>query len=144
YVRGLQENGVGATVKHYVANDSETERFTLDARVSDRALRELYLLAFEAAVTEARSWLVMSAYNGVNGATMSENSLLEAPLNSEWSFDGVVVSDWTAVRTLESARHAQDLAMPGPDGPWGEALVAAVRTGEIDETVVDEKVRRIL
>ena len=144
YVRGLQDNGVAATPKHYVANESETERFTLDARVSERALRELYLLAFEDAVTDAGAWLVMSAYNGVNGSTMSENDLLETPLKTEWGFDGVVVSDWTAVRTLESARHAQDIAMPGPDGPWGDALVAAVRDGEIDERVVDDKVRRVL
>jgi beta-glucosidase len=144
YVDGLQSNGVGATPKHYVANDSETERFTLDARVTERALRELYLLPFEAAVTDARAWLVMSAYNGVNGATMSENDLLDSPLKQEWGFDGVVVSDWSAVRTLESARHAQDLVMPGPNGPWGEALVAAVRSGDIPESVVDDKVRRIL
>ncbi len=144
YVRGLQDNGVAATPKHYVANDSETERFTLDVRVSERALREVYLLAFEKAVVEAQAWLVMSAYNGVNGATMTENNLLERPLKSEWGFEGVVVSDWTAVRTLESARHAQDLAMPGPDGPWGNALVAALRSGEIAEDVVEEKVRRIL
>lgn len=144
YVRGLQDNGVGATVKHYVVNDSETERFTLDAQVGDRALRELYLLAFEEAIVEARAWLVMSAYNGVNGTTMSENELLQTPLKSEWRFDGVVVSDWTAVRSLESARHAQDLAMPGPNGPWGDVLVEAVRAGEIAEGTVDDKVRRIL
>jgi beta-glucosidase len=112
--------------------------------VTERALRELYLLPFEAAVTDARAWLVMSAYNGVNGATMSENDLLDSPLKQEWGFDGVVVSDWSAVRTLESARHAQDLVMPGPNGPWGEALVAAVRSGDIPESVVDDKVRRIL
>ena len=143
-VRGLQDNGVGATPKHYVANDSETERFTLDAQVSDRALRELYLLAFEEAVTEARAWMVMSAYNSVNGTTMSEHDLLETPLNSEWGFDGVVVSDWTAVRSLDAAVAAQDLVMPGPDGPWGEELVAAVRDGRIDEGHVDRKVLRVL
>jgi beta-glucosidase len=144
YVTGVQDNGVGATPKHYVANDSETDRFTVDVRVGDRALRELYLLAFEKAVTEAHVWLVMSSYNSINGATASENDLLEIPLNSEWDFDGVVISDWTAVRSLASARAAQDLVMPGPDGPWGDALVAAVRSGEIPEAVVDRKVARIL
>jgi beta-glucosidase len=144
YVEGIQANGVAATPKHYVANDSETERFTLSARVSERALRELYLRAFESAVVEARAWLVMSAYNAVNDAAMTENELLDTPLKSEWCFDGVVVSDWTAVRTLESARHAQDLVMPGPEGPWGHALVDAVRSGAIDEQVVDDKVLRIL
>ncbi|WP_083869749.1 glycoside hydrolase family 3 protein [Modestobacter italicus] len=144
YVTGVQDNGVGATPKHYVANDFETDRFTVDVRADERTLRELYLLAFEKAVTEARAWLVMSAYNGINGATATENDLLETPLNSEWGFDGVVVSDWTAVRSLESARSSQDLVMPGPVGPWGDALVEAVRTGAIDESVVDRKVLRIL
>ncbi|WP_155054447.1 glycoside hydrolase family 3 protein [Streptomyces blattellae] len=144
YVSGVQENGVGATAKHYVANDFETERLTANVRVSDRALRELYLLAFEKAVTEARAWLVMSSYNSVNGVTVTENELLETPLNSEWGFDGVVVGDWTAVRSLRSAKASQDLVMPGPDGPWGKALIQAVREGDIDESVVDRKVLRIL
>ena len=144
YVHGVQDNGVGATPKHYVANDSETDRFTVDARVSDRALRELYLLAFEKAVTEAHAWLVMSAYNSINGVTATENDLLETPLNSEWGFDGVVISDWTAVRSLTAAEASQDLVMPGPDGPWGDALVEAVRSGAIDESAVDRKVARIL
>ncbi|KGH46793.1 MULTISPECIES: beta-glucosidase [Modestobacter] len=144
YVTGVQDNGVGATPKHYVANDFETDRFTADVRADERTLRELYLLAFEKAITEARAWLVMSAYNSVNGATATENELLETPLNSEWGFDGVVISDWTAVRSLDSARVSQDLVMPGPDGPWGQALVDAVRAGEIDEAIVDRKVLRIL
>lgn len=144
YVNGVQDNGVGATPKHYVANDSETDRFTVDVRVSDRALRELYLLPFEKAVTQARAWLVMSSYNAVNGTTATENDLLETPLNSEWDFDGVVVSDWTAVRSLAAAKASQDLAMPGPDGPWGDALVQAVRSGQIGEAVIDRKVARIL
>lgn len=144
YVLGLQDNGVAATPKHYVANDSETDRFTVDVRVEERPLRELYLLAFEKAIVESRAWLVMSAYNSINGVTATENDLLETPLNSEWGFDGVVVSDWTAVRTLASAEAAQDLVMPGPDGPWGEALVAAVRDGRIAEAVVDRKVLRLL
>ncbi|GAA4169540.1 glycoside hydrolase family 3 protein [Gryllotalpicola koreensis] len=144
YVAGMQDNGVGATPKHYVANDSETDRFTVDVQVSDRALRELYLLAFEKAVTESRAWLVMSSYNSINGTTATESELLRSPLKSEWGFDGVVVSDWTAVRSLESAAADQDLVMPGPLGPWGDALVAAVRDGRIPESTVDEKVRRLL
>jgi beta-glucosidase len=144
YVHGVQDNGVGATPKHYIGNDSETDRFTVDVRVDDRTLRELYLLAFEKAVTEAHAWLVMSSYNSINGVTGTENELLETPLNSEWGFDGVVISDWTAARSLESAKASQDLVMPGPDGPWGDALVEAVRSGTIDEAVVDRKVARIL
>ncbi|MFC7387590.1 glycoside hydrolase family 3 C-terminal domain-containing protein [Sphaerisporangium rhizosphaerae] len=143
-VRGVQSRGVAATAKHYVANDSETERLTLDARVDERTLRELYLAPFEAAV-EAGVWVVMAAYNGVNGATMSENPLLAEPLKGEWGFDGLVVSDWGAVRsTVAAGRAAQDLAMPGPDGPWGEALVSAVRAGEVPEEAIDDKVRRLL
>ena len=89
YVAGLQDNGVAATPKHYVANDSETDRFTVDVRPGERALRELYLAPFERAV-EAGAWALMSAYNAVDGVTMTENDLLEDPLNSEWGFDGVV------------------------------------------------------
>jgi len=144
YVEGLQENGVGATPKHYIANDFETDRFTVDVRVAERPLRELYLLAFEKAITEAHAWLVMSSYNSVNGATVTENELLETPLNSEWGFDGVVISDWTAVRDVNSARYSQDLVMPGPAGPWGDVLVAAVRAGEVEESAVDRKVLRLL
>ena len=144
YVRGLQDNGVAATPKHYVANDYETDRFTTSSEVSERALREVYLLPFEKAVTEARAWAVMSAYNAVNGVTATENDLLETPLNSEWGFDGVVVSDWTAVRSTNAARAAQDLEMPGPDGAWGGALLAAVESGTVDEADIDRKVLRIL
>src|SRR5436190_17958755 len=93
YVRGLQAEGVAATVKHFVANDSETERFTLDARVDERALRELYLAPFEA-IVRAGVWAVMAAYNGVNGSTMTESPLLHDILRAEWGFDGVVMSDW--------------------------------------------------
>jgi beta-glucosidase len=145
YVRGVQDAGVGATPKHYVANDFETERFTANVVVSERALREVYLAAFEDTVVQARPWLVMSAYNSVNGTTMTENPLLAEPLCGEWGFDGVVVSDWWAARTTEPAALArQDLVMPGPDGPWGAKLVAAVRAGRVPESAVDEKVLRVL
>lgn len=142
YVEGLQRNGVAATPKHYVANDSETDRFTVDVRVDERALRELYLLPFERTV-EAGAWAIMSAYNSVDGVTMTENDLLEDPLNSEWGFDGVVVSDWTAVRSLDSVPAAQDLAMPGPAPAWAD-VVDAVRDGRLDEADLDRKVLRIL
>ncbi|MER7787020.1 glycoside hydrolase family 3 C-terminal domain-containing protein [Streptomyces sp. NPDC097640] len=145
YVRGLQRHGVAAVPKHFVANDSETDRYTVDIRVDERTLRELYLAPFETAVAEAGAWAVMSAYNAVNGATMSENDLLRHPLSTEWGFDGAVVSDWTAVRSTEASASArQDLAMPGPDGPWGDRLVAAVREGRVPEAAIDEKVRRLL
>ncbi|MEE4542361.1 glycoside hydrolase family 3 C-terminal domain-containing protein [Streptomyces sp. V4-01] len=143
-IRGVQAGGVAATAKHYVANDSETERLTLDARVGERTLREVYMAPFEEAV-RAGVWAVMSAYNRVNGVTMSESPLLDEPLKGAWGFDGVVVSDWGAVRsTVAAARAAQDLAMPGPHPLWGEPLLAAVRDGRVPQEAVDDKVRRLL
>jgi beta-glucosidase len=145
YVRGVQAGGVAATVKHYVANESETDRMTVDARVDERVLRELYLAPFELIWREASPWAVMAAYNAVNGPTMTESPLLAAPLKEEWGFDGVVMSDWTATRSTDAAANAAlDLAMPGPRSPWGDALVAAVRDGRVSEAAIDEKVRRIL
>jgi beta-glucosidase len=145
YVRGLQAGGVAATVKHFVANDSETDRFTVDARVDERALRERYLAAFEPIVREAGVWAVMAAYNSVNGTTATEHPMLREVLKDEWGFDGVVMSDWYAARSTEPAATAGlDLVMPGPGGPWGDRLVAAVRDGRVAEAVVDDKVLRLL
>lgn len=144
YITGVQSGGVAATAKHYVANDSETERLTLDAQLDERTLREVYLAPFEAAV-RAGVWAVMSAYNRVNGEAMSESSLLAEPLKGEWGFDGLVVSDWGAVRTTESSGAAAvDLAMPGPNEHWGAALAAAVLDGLVDEAALDDKVLRLL
>ncbi|AQU65484.1 glycoside hydrolase family 3 C-terminal domain-containing protein [Streptomyces niveus] len=156
FVKGVQQGGVAATAKHFVANDAETDRLHVDVRVTERALRELYLAPFEAAV-EAGVWAVMSAYNKVNGVTMSASPLLEWPLKGDrplpgngpvqggWGFDGLVVSDWGAVRSLlGSARSGQDLAMPGPESPWAAGLLAAVTAGLIDEARIDDKVRRLL
>ena len=145
YVRGLQSGGVGATVKHFVANDSETERNTVDVRVGERALRELYLAPFEAIVREERPWAVMSSYNGVDGVTMSASPLLSEVLKDEWGFEGLVMSDWWAAWDTDApARAGIDLLMPGPGGPWGAALVEAVRAGRVPESAVDAKVERVL
>jgi beta-glucosidase len=145
YVRGVQGSGVAATVKHYVANDSETERMTVDVHVDERTLREVYMAPFEAIWRTAGVWCVMAAYNKVNGVAMTESPLLAEPLKGEWGFDGVVMSDWGATRSTEaSARAALDLVMPGPDGPWGDKLVAAVREGRVPEEAIDAKVRRLL
>ncbi|WP_433561506.1 beta-glucosidase family protein [Nocardia sp. CA-151230] len=143
YVRAVQAHGVSACPKHYVANDSETERFTANVIADERTLRELYLYPFERSV-EAGAWMIMASYNSVNGATMTENDLLDEPLKGEWGFDGVVVSDWTAVRSTLGAAKGNDLAMPGPWELWGAPLEAAVRKGEVPESAIDEKVRRIL
>ncbi|MET8976402.1 glycoside hydrolase family 3 C-terminal domain-containing protein [Streptomyces sp. NPDC004539] len=145
FVRGVQGGGVGATVKHFVGNDSETQRMTLDARIGERALRELYLAPFETIVTEGGAWAVMAAYNGVNGHSMTESPLLREILHEEWGFDGLVMTDWFAGRsTIPAANAALDLLMPGPVGPWGDALVAAVREGKVAEETVDDKARRLL
>ncbi|HEX4214382.1 MAG TPA: glycoside hydrolase family 3 C-terminal domain-containing protein [Candidatus Dormibacteraeota bacterium] len=145
-VRGLQERGIAATVKHFVCNDSETQRMTYSVEVGERALRELYLAPFEACVTEAGAWAVMAAYNGVGGETMTENRpLLVDVLKREWGFDGVVVSDWFAARSTEAtAMGGLDLVMPGPDGPWGERLAEAVREGRVPESEIDDKLDRLL
>lgn len=146
YVRGVQDGGVGVTVKHFVGNEAETDRFTVDNRIDPRPLRELYLAPFEAIVTGARPWGVMAAYNAVNGVTMTEHAeLVNGVLRGEWGFDGVVVSDWLAARsTVGAIRGGLDLAMPGPHTVYGEALAAAVRAGEVPEELVADAARRVL
>jgi beta-glucosidase len=146
FITGLQSAGVAATVKHFVGNDSETERWTYDVVVSEQVLRELYMAPFEACVTEAGTALVMAAYNRVNGTPATEHPwLLRQILKGEWEFGGVVVSDWSAARTtVATAVAGLDLAMPGPKGPWGAGLVRAVLDGVVPESVIDDKVARIL
>ena len=145
YIEGVQDGGVAATPKHLVANDSETDRRTVDVRMSARALHEVYLAPFEAAVREAGAWSVMAAYNSLDGSTLTENPLLLEVLKEQWGFDGVVISDWFAVTSLEaSARSGLDLVMPGPDSPWRDGLVAAVEDGRVPATTVDDKVVRLL
>ncbi|MEU6113467.1 glycoside hydrolase family 3 C-terminal domain-containing protein [Streptomyces sp. NPDC047117] len=146
YVTGVQEGGVGTTVKHFVANDAETDRFTVNNLVAPRPLRELYLAPFETIVKKARPWGVMAAYNSVNGTTMTEHHHLQNEvLRGEWGFDGFLVSDWMAARSTKGAiEGGLDVAMPGPRTVYGPALAAAVRTGEVDEALVDAAVRRVL
>jgi beta-glucosidase len=144
YVQGLQAEGVAATVKHFVANDSETDRFSVDALVDERVLRELYLTPFERIVA-AGAWAVMAAYNKVSGITMTENPLQRDLLKREWGFDGIVMSDWYATRSVAAAGEGlTDLAMPGPESPWTEWLLEAVQSGEISGLAIDEHVLRVL
>jgi beta-glucosidase len=146
FITGLQSAGVAATAKHFVGNDSETERWTYDAVISEPVLRELYLAPFEACVREAGTALVMVAYNMVNGTPATAHAwLLRRILKGEWEFDGVAVSDWSAARTtVPTAVAGLDLAMPGPKGPWGPDLVQAVLDGLVPEADIDDKVLRIL
>ena len=136
YVRGVQSGGVGTTVKHFVANDAETDRFTVDNRVGERALRELYLAPFEAIVANARPWGVMTAYNAVNGTTMTEHRhLVNEVLRGEWGFDGVNVSDWMAARATRRSRSGRPRHRHArPRTVYGPPLAAAVRAGEVDES----------
>ena len=149
YVTSLQESGVAASVKHFVANETETERTQYVSRIDERTLREVYLAPFEALVA-AGTWTVMAAYNGaaidgVEASATAHGPLLRGILKDEWGFDGVVVSDWLAANdTEESAEAGLDLIMPGPGGPWGEHLVAAVREGRVAESVIDDKVERLV
>ncbi|MBT2674930.1 glycoside hydrolase family 3 C-terminal domain-containing protein, partial [Streptomyces sp. ISL-14] len=146
YVNGVQSGGVGTTVKHFVANDAETDRFTVNNTVSERTLRELYLAPFEIIVENAHPWGIMTAYNTVNGTTMTEHHyLVNEVLRGEWGFDGFNVSDWLAARSTKSAiEGGLDVAMPGPQTVYGEALAQAVRDGDVAEAKVDDAVRNVL
>ena len=147
YITGVQSQGVGATVKHFVCNESEFERTSISAEVDERALREIYLPPFHAAVREAKTWSLMASYNLVNGIPASEHTtLLQTLLREEWGFDGVVLSDWffSVKSTAASVNAGLDLEMPGP-GLWrGAKLLQAVKDGDVAETTIDAGVRRLL
>ncbi len=146
YIEGVQSRGVGVSVKHFALNNSEFQRMTISSEVSERAMREIYFPSFEKAVREAGAWTVMCSYNKVNGTYASENRrLLTEILKDEWGFEGFVVSDWFAVHsTVPAAGSGLDLEMPGPTRYFGDKLAEAVRSGEVDEKAIDDKVRRIL
>jgi beta-glucosidase len=145
YIKGLQSQGVGACIKHFVCNDSEFERHSLSSEVSERALREIYLPPFRAAIHESMPWSVMSAYNKVNGTWCCENKyLLRDILKGEWGFNGIVVSDWMGTYTPKAAAGGMDLEMPGPARWMGEPVKKALEAGELSVAEIDDKVRRIL
>lgn len=146
YVRGVQSKGVGTCVKHFAANSQETNRFTVDARVDERTLREIYLTNFEIAVKEGRPWSLMGAYNRLNGEHCCGNKwLLTDVLRGDWGFDGIVVSDWSGVwDRVKSIEAGLDLQMPYCGDDYIKAVVEAVENGSLDEAVLDETVRRIL
>jgi len=146
YIRGVQSKGVSATVKHFVGNDSEFERMTISSEIGERALRELYLVPFEAAVREGGTWALMTAYNKVNGIFAGEHPrLIGDILKGEWGFDGLVMSDWTGTHTtVEAANAGLDLEMPGPTWLRGHRLAAAVRDGRVSAEAVADSARRLL
>ncbi len=145
WVRGVQSQGVGASLKHFAVNNQETDRLRVSSDVDPRTLREIYLRAFQRVVEEAQPWTVMCSYNRINGVPASQNRwLLTSVLRDEWGFDGVVVSDWGAVSDRVAALAAGlDLEMPASGGRTDAEIVAAVRRGDLDEDAVDAAASRV-
>jgi len=147
YINGVQSEGVGTSVKHYICNDSEFERYSISSEVDERTLREIYMPPFQAAIREANSWTIMASYNRVNGIPASEHpGLLTEILRDEWGYDGVVVSDWylSVKSTAASVNAGLDLQMPGPPIWRDELLLQAVERGEVKDETLDRSVRRLL
>lgn len=146
FVNGVQSQGVGTSVKHYVANEQETERMRSSSNLDERTLREIYLLPFEMVVEEAHPWTLMASYNRINGTYASENPhTIREILKQEWAYDGVLMSDWGAVHsTVEAARAGMDLEMPGPPRHFGSQLFQATHNWQVPESVVDDAARRML
>ena len=146
YVQGVQSKNVAACLKHFVGNDTEYERHSVSSNIDAQTLREIYLLPFEMAIKEGNAKVVMSAYNKLNNIFCSSHQdLLIKILKEEWGFDGYVVSDWgAALETIENANGGLDLEMPGPSNVWGKALIDAVKSSEVSEKLIDDKVKRIL
>lgn len=145
-VRGLQDHGVGACVKHLVGNESETERESMNSVIDEAPLRELYLLPFEIAVAESDPWAMLSAYNRVNGVACTEHDLVNNQiLKGEWGYRGLVISELLAARSVvATANGGLDLVMPEVGSPWAAGLVDAVRSGAVTEDTVDDHVGRLL
>ena len=144
-VRGVQSNGVGATIKHYALNNQETNRMANDAQVDQQTAREIYLKGFEIAVRESQPWAVMTSYNKINGTYAPENEdLIEKVLRQEWGFEGMVMTDWGGGRDAVATVYAgNDLLMPGSANQI-KAIIEAVQNGTLDEKIVDRNVTRIL
>ena len=150
YIKGVQENDVAACVKHFAVNSQETERLNVDVVIDERAVREIYLPAFEAAVKEGNSYAIMSAYNKLWGLHCSHNKwLLRDVLEKEWGYEGVLISDWSAISDTKLAAEAgMDIEMSVTDNFdeyfFANPLIKAVKEGEVKEELIDEKVRKIL
>ncbi|CAK7202809.1 hypothetical protein SEUCBS139899_005536 [Sporothrix eucalyptigena] len=146
-IQGVQSQGVAATIKHFVANEQETDRMTIDETISERALREIYLRAFEIAIKEAKPWAVMTGYNIVNGVHCDSNEwLLTKVLRSDWGWNGLVVSDWGGTNSVAGSLNAGlDLEMPGPAGlRTVSKVLAAIKGGEVSEETINERARTVL
>lgn len=146
YVEGLQSEGVGATVKHFVGNEQELDRMRVSSNIDERTLREIYLLPFEMIVKQAHPWALMISYNRLNGIYMTENRrLIRDVLERDWGFNGLVMSDWGAVHsTVAAAAAGVDLEMPGPPNYFGPRLAQAVANWQVDRSAVEDAARRVL
>ena len=146
YVRGVQSTGVFATVKHFVGNDAEFERASINSMIDERTLRELYLLPFEIAVREGGALAIMTAYNRLNGRWLTQQpAYLQTILRGEWGFDGLVMTDWFGVTdTTASLAAGLDLEMPGPGRQLGEVILAAIEDGRVEKDDLDAAVRHQL
>ncbi len=146
YVKGVQSEGVAACVKHFVGNDTEFERMTIDSQIDERTLREVYLQPFEAAVKEAGALAIMTAYNRINGPFAADSKeMITDILRNEWGFDGIVMSDWFGLHsTVEGIQAGLDLEMPGPARLRGQLLLDAVNEGKVDPSLIRETARRML
>ena len=144
-VRGVQSNGVGATIKHYALNNQETNRMANDAQVDQQTARELYLKGFEIAVRESQPWAVMTSYNKINGTYAPENiTLIDSILRQEWGFEGMVMTDWGGGRdAIATVKAGNDLLMPGSANQI-KAIIEAVQNGTLDEKIIDRNVAKIL
>ena len=145
YIDGVQKNGIGTSLKHFCANNNEHLRMTISSIVDERALREIYLSAFETCVKK-QPYTVMASYNKINGVYASDNvRLLDGVLRKEWGFDGLVVSDWNATNDrVEGIRAGMDLEMPASGGKNDSLIVDAVKKGTLEEAALDKVVTRIL
>lgn len=145
-IHGVQSKQVGTSIKHFLANNQETRRMSSDSRVDERTLREIYLAAFEGAVKKEKPWTVMCSYNKINGTYAAQNhKYLTEVLRDEWGFDGYVMSDWGAVNSrVEDLKAGLDLEMPSSMGVNDRLIVGAVQSGELEESVLDTAVERIL
>ncbi len=146
FIAGVQSKGIGTSLKHFAGNSQEMKRMTSNSIIDERALREIYLRAFEKAVKKSQPWTVMNAYNLLNGTYCSENDWLQNKvLRDEWGFKGAVVSDWGAVNDRVAGLNAgNDLEMPSSGGVNDAKIVEAVKCGVIDETTLDERVDKLI